>query len=236
MSGEWTYRTSWTTARPATGRITTSRRELGHIAIAFVVLTVDLILMFGGAGLLFGFGLRALAGISVGLVVASAAAAATGFVAHELAHKVSAQRQGYWAEFRMSPSGLLVSLVTAALGFLWAAPGATVVGGLSSLELRRWARTSLAGPLANLGFAAIFFVGVVLTYPGDFALYRWFVLLTWVNAWFGAFNLLPFGPLDGAKVLRWSTEVWIASLLVVGGFAAYATALLYGFPPPSLGV
>ena len=53
-----------------------------------------------------------------------------GFVAHELAHKFTAMRFGYWAEFRKDNQMLLIAVVLAALaGVVLAAPVATVVYG-----------------------------------------------------------------------------------------------------------
>ncbi len=51
-----------------------------------------------------------------------------GFIFHEMAHKFTAIRYGYWAEFRKDNSMLLIAVVLAALvGFVFAAPGATVI-------------------------------------------------------------------------------------------------------------
>jgi Zn-dependent protease len=44
-----------------------------------------------------------------------------------------------------------------------------------------------------------------------------------LNLWLAAFNLLPFGPMDGAKVFKWNPLVWgiitvpawIASLFLI---------------------
>jgi len=48
-----------------------------------------------------------------------------GFVLHELAHKLVAQRYGFWAEFRSDDRLLMMSLAMAYLtGFFFAAPGA----------------------------------------------------------------------------------------------------------------
>ncbi|MCI4360605.1 MAG: hypothetical protein L3J91_02790, partial [Thermoplasmata archaeon] len=165
-----------------------------------------------------------------GLGVA-ALAALTGFVAHEMAHKVVAQRQGFWAEFRMSPAGLLFSLATALIGFLFALPGATVIGGMG--DVREWGRTSVAGPATNLVFGgaflgAAFAVGQVWNAPD---LWASLMFLAFVNGVFAAFNLLPFGPLDGRKVLRWSRAVWTLSfglaLLFIG---SVLVVLLYLVP------
>jgi Zn-dependent protease len=208
---------TWRTARPpAVGRVTTSRTELTQIGIAYAVLTLDLVLVLSGGGLLL-VGSRGGFVVSSSVLLVAAVAAFTGFVAHELAHKVSAQRRGFWAEFRMSPSWLLFSIFTAFLGFLFAAPGATVVGGMG--DRRDWGRTSLAGPLTNLGFAVAFYGGAVAAFDYGSGAATWLLFLAFINGWFGAFNLLPFGPLDGRKVISWNAGVWAVSIVAVATVA-----------------
>ena len=90
-----------------------------------------------------------------------------GFILHEMAHKFTAIRYGYRAEFRKDNSMLLIAVVLAALvGFVFAAPGATVIY-TSSADGRGLSREqngiiSAAGPIINLVlcilFAALFFI------------------------------------------------------------------------------
>ncbi|MCI4369987.1 MAG: hypothetical protein L3J81_01495, partial [Thermoplasmata archaeon] len=167
----------WVGTTPApTRKISTSPTELMHIAIAFVVLTVDIAIVETGLIHSAAFG-----GFDASAVVAGlgfgAAAAFTGFLAHELAHKVSAERRGFWAEFRMSPTGLVFSLVTALFGFLFAAPGATVIGGMGSAP--DWGKTSLAGPALNLVEGGVFAAaGLGLSaVPGQSAAVTFLILL-----------------------------------------------------------
>jgi Zn-dependent protease len=210
------------------GRVTTSRAELTQIGIAYAVLTLDLVLVLSGGGLIL-LGGRSVFAVSLTVLIVAAAAAFTGFVAHELAHKVSAQRRGFWAEFRMSPSWLVFSVFTAFLGFLFAAPGATMVGGMG--DRRDWGRTSLAGPLTNLGFAGAFYAASVVAYHVGSGTVPWLLFLAYINGWFGAFNLLPFGPLDGRKVLSWSLGVWAVAMVAAAALAAVSyLALSSGTP------
>jgi Zn-dependent protease len=37
--------------------------------------------------------------------------------------------------------------------------------------------------------------------------------LVYANAFIAAFNLLPFGPLDGGKIARWKPALWLIMLL-----------------------
>jgi len=228
-----------TVAPPPRHRVTTSRTEILQIGIAYLVLTVDLVIIFSASSPIFGGGGSALVGAFTSSIVAVAAVAAfTGFLAHELAHKVVAQRGGFWAEFRMWPSGLALSFVVAILtGFLWGAPGATVVSGMSEYDRRNWGRTGLAGPLTNVTFGLAFFLTGVIAFEEGIGLVAayWIFMLAWINGWFGTFNLIPAGPLDGRKVIRWSIPVWAGAIVftgVVAGvsiLAAYSVAY-YGNP------
>lgn len=235
MTSRPTYYYTWTTTRPTRPRIHTSRTELLNIGIAYVVLTFDLILILTVAGLFFGQTSSFVSRISVPLVLAAAGAALTGFVCHEFAHKVVAQRLGFWAEFRMSVYGLVVSVITATIGFLFAAPGATVVGGMSEVDRSSWGRTSLAGPMSNVAFAAVFYVAAVGLSLARSPYTIWLLLLVFINGWFATFNLIPFGPLDGAKVLRWRPSIWIAAILLCGAFAVIGYLAFYVYGSPFLG-
>ena len=215
-----------TTAPPAPGRFTTSRIEIRDILIAFVVLTFDLVLILGGTTVL-AAGTAAGVSFALPIILLAAAAALTGFRAHELAHKVAAQRRHSWAEFRMFPMGLVLSVFTAFIGFLFAAPGATVVGGM--YDIRSWGRTSLAGPLTNLAFGTAFLAGaygVGLLGLGGFVLYA-LIVLAFFNAWFAAFNLIPVGPLDGRKVLHWNPTIWLLAMVASAAMAIVAYATLF---------
>jgi Zn-dependent protease len=216
-SGSFSY--TWNPP-PRSSQITTSRTEVMNIGIAYAVLTLDIVILFSGHDLAAGGLSRGgFYGITSTIVAVSAGAAFTGFVAHELAHKIAAQRRGFWAEFRLSPFGLLLSLVTATFGFLFAAPGATMVGGINPADVRSWGRTSLAGPMSNAVFAAAFYAGAVGTFLVGSSIAGWLLVLAFINAWFGAFNLIPFGPLDGAKVFRWDRVVWVFAIVGTGAGA-----------------
>ncbi len=221
------------TPPPRPARITTSRRELRDIGIAFAVLTFDLLILlsgdtFLGGGIVSG-NLAPLTPLGLGV---AATATLTGFVAHELAHKVQAQRLGFWAEFRMWPMGLVYSVFSAVLGVIMAAPGATVVGGMSELDARNWGRTSLAGPATNLAFGTVFFTASVVAFDVGSWLFPLLLLLAFFNAWFGTFNLLPVWLLDGRKVLRWSMPIWVLAFVATAGLAALAGLGLFYFGTP----
>ena len=211
-------------------RITTSPREILHLLVAAVVLTGDIALITVRTFPIGGLGSVSTVELLVALGF-GATAALTGFVFHELAHKIAAQRRGYWAEFRMSPFGLVLSVITSFLGFLFAAPGATVVGEIHAP--RDWGRTSLAGPVTNLLEGGAFLAAAYAIFsvaPGQ-AVVPFLLLLAFFNGWFATFNLIPFNPLDGAKVLRWSGAVWAVSFAVSAVLTVAMFAILFGALP-----
>lgn len=136
---------------------------------------------------------------------------AMGFIIHELAHKFVAQNYGLWAEFRVNPFGAILTLATALSPFFKIiAPGAVMIAGPTSK--RAVGLTSVAGPLTNIVLAALLHVLGLLT--GSFPLAIAARAGAAINAWMALFNLLPFGPLDGRKILWWDKLAW-AGLLVV---------------------
>jgi Zn-dependent protease len=236
MSSGPPYYTIWTPASPPPVSHRTSWTELTHIGIAFVVLTVDLVIILSGRGLLESGTVTGLvAPLSIYFVLLAVAAALTGFIAHEMAHKFVARRLGYWAEFRMWPMGLILSLITSAGGFLFAAPGATMVQGMDPRDVRRWGQTGLAGPVTNLVFAATFYSASLLTFRINSELSIALLFLAVINTLFATFNLLPFGLLDGAKVYRWGVGRWAAAFAVSAAFLVLSYTAFYYYGTPFLG-
>lgn len=150
--------------------------------------------------------------------LASFIAVSSGFVLHELGHKVVAQRYGFWAEFRGQFSGLAMSLAFAlGLGFLFAAPGAVMIWG--RVSNRQNGIISIMGPGINFVIAA-------LAFPFSFAVDadaffpRTMEVVAVVNAILCLFNLLPILNLDGRKVLAWNKPIYFLSLFLALAFVA----------------
>ncbi|MEI7856531.1 MAG: peptidase M50 [Methanomicrobiales archaeon] len=149
--------------------------------------------------------------------------AGIGFILHEMAHKFTAIRFGYWAEFRKDNTMLLFAVLLAALvGFVFAAPGATVIysnnGSGQGLTKRENGIISASGPVVNLllciPFAALVLfggsgMGGLLTYIGIFGIQ--------INAMIAAFNLLPISVLDGRKVMAWNIPIFAVLLIASFG-------------------
>ena len=74
----------------------------------------------------------------------------TGFILHEMAHKLVAIYYGAKARFRMWTQGLVFMLATSFIGVLFAAPGAVYIYG-KKITGKENCNISLAGPLLNTG-------------------------------------------------------------------------------------
>ena len=215
---------TYTPARYAESRpLTTSRTEVLHILVAYTVLTFDIAIVTSALQLFsFASGRFNTEAFLTALPYA-AVIALTGFLVHELAHKITAQRLGFWSEFRASPVGLVVSVLTAIAGFLLAAPGATLIGGQGTV--RDWGRSALAGPAVNLVEALVFLAAAFASVSAGASVGLSSLLFTFAffDGWFAAFNLVPIGPLDGRKVLSWNPLIW------GGTFAAAAIVTAVAF-------
>jgi Zn-dependent protease len=149
-----------------------------------------------------------------------------GFILHEMAHKFTAIRYGYWAEFRKDNSMLLVAVALASLvGFVFAAPGATVIYTNAAdgrgLSREQNGRISAAGPVTNLllciPFAALLVIAGGLTSLNGNILAQIGLAGIQINAMIAAFNMLPISILDGNKVFSWNIPVFVILILAAFG-------------------
>lgn len=134
--------------------------------------------------------------LSPGPVLVALMTAGVGFLLHELAHKYVAQRCGLSAAFQANYTMLAVAVVSAFLGFLFAAPGAVYTQGQRTPREQVW--ISVAGPVTNLVLAAVFFF-----VPGTLGYFGFRI-----NAWLALFNMIPFAGLDGEAVYRYAKGVY----------------------------
>jgi len=176
--------------------------EVRDILIAWLALGVAFTIAISSRG----FGSASFEGLT-SILATSLVTVGSGFVLHELSHKFTAQRYGYWAEFRVWPLGLLLALVTSFIGFIFAAPGATYISGMNISQAEN-GKISLAGPLTNIAVAVAFLPLVLFgVNPNSF----WVQLGSEgvsINIFLALFNMLPVPPLDGSKVFSWSKARW----------------------------
>lgn len=178
------------------------------------------------------------------------------FILHEIGHKLVAKKYGCWAEFRADPKGLRFGIMLSFfLGFLFMAPGAVMVSGL--LKRRYNGYIAVAGPLTNL---TLFIIGIpmwvfILGITGAFDLTTipmlesgsrayvdgnsiiWQSMLVDAGVWWlsanlilGLFNMIPWGPLDGAKVKDWNEQVFYGVFFV---FLVPVLSMFLGFWSPT---
>jgi Zn-dependent protease len=87
------------------------------------------------------------------------------------------------------------------------APGAMMIGG-SVPSAKDMLKISVAGVITNLIFAATFFA---LTFTLQLSAFTYVYLFSaYINAFMAAFNLIPFGVLDGFKVFSINKKIWAA--------------------------
>ncbi len=141
----------------------------------------------------------------------------TGFILHELAHKFTAQRYGYVADYEANPTGLFMALGLSFItggGFVFAAPGAVMIRGKNAQsgyydpvqDGKEFAYISVSGAVVNLFLAIIFLVASqFIANPLGSKVLWW---SSFINIFLAGFNMIPFGPLDGAKVWRYNPVLW----------------------------
>lgn len=194
-----------------------SRIEIRDLSRAWFFVSIAFAIVLSGG--IFGIGK---AHFLQSFIIA-AIAVGTGFLLHEIGHKVVAQHYGCFAEFRADMTMLVFAVLISFLGFVFAAPGAVMIMGHVSKE--RNGKISVAGPLVNIVLALLFLAAFVFISPlgllGNIFSYGFII-----NTWLAIFNMLPFWILDGKKVLEWNKIVYFATI----GFAVLLMILGYTLP------
>lgn len=199
------------------GGISTSRIEIIDILKAWLALSLAFAFIYSGASILNGEVQRAFSLNFATIFLISLFTAGLGFLLHELAHKFVAQHYGCAAEFRAWDQLLYLAVGLAVfIGFIFAAPGAVMISGM--ITKKENGLISAAGPATNY-LLAMAFLGLLYLLP------QWasiFATGFGINLWLGLFNLIPFGPLDGRKVLYWNKIAW-------GGMVLFGVLFLFVF-------
>ena len=187
-------------------------KEFRDIVISALVLALAFGIALSG-----GFRAFQQLGILVLVIGMALVAVSVGFVFHELGHRLIARKFGYFAEYSMWPMGLTIALGFSLFGFVFAAPGAVMIypkataWGTGSLNRQNIGLVSVAGPITNIGLAVLFLILDAIQPTLLFA------LGAQINTWLALFNLIPFGPLDGAKILKWNKGIWLITIAGAGG-------------------
>lgn len=172
-----------------------SNTEIKHLAVATILVI--------GVGLSMGL-FSDLFYTDYVMLSAFAAILTASFLIHEIAHKIAAQREGLWAEFRLTLFGAFLTLISAITPlFKIISPGAVMIAGLG--DRKSIGKTSIAGPLTNITLSTIF-ITLNSLLPQYTLL---FAFAAFINAWIAVFNLIPLGILDGFKIFLWDKKIWI---------------------------
>lgn len=181
------------------GKLKTSNLEIKQLIQAWIV--ISFAFTVANVGLDSGFS------AFIVMLIISLVLVGTGFLFHELAHKIVAQKYGFFAEFRSDPTMLIFALLLSFTGFVFAAPGAVMIAAYG-IDSKTNGIISLAGPLTNFVIALLSF-GVYYLFPLQLILN-----VVAINAFLGTFNLLPFGNFDGAKIFMWNRKIWFLMLAI----------------------
>lgn len=186
-----------------------SRKEITHLAVATLLVV--------GAGLSFPY----MAYDDYTMLVLLSVMFGASFLVHELAHKMMAQKNGMWAEFRLTMMGVVLTLLSILPTFIKIiGPGAVMVS--SSADTKAIGKTSVVGPIANMTIASVFCMATFL--PSS----NWtFSTVAFYNAWIAIFNLIPFGMLDGYKVFVWDKRIWVLAFIASLTLGAISGSVVY---------
>ncbi len=174
-----------------------SQKELKH-------LTVGALLVMG-VGISF---IPQILDLSVLILLSLAIIFTLAFLLHEIAHKLSAQRYGLWAEFRLTLFGALITLLSMVpfAFFKIISPGAVMIAG--PITKKQAGKTALAGPLTTITLSTICTCTAVAAIGASSTVAVIAGFGAWINAIIALFNLIPFSIMDGLKVFRWNKAAW----------------------------
>jgi Zn-dependent protease len=196
-----------------------SVNEIRDLFISFLIISLAFSLLYSGLDYVSLTDILPMVMVGVGL----------GFILHEIAHKLTAMRYGYWAEYKTWTPGLFIALISSLFGFIFAAPGAVHIYGQYMTD-KEDGIISISGPITNI-ILSLIFLAIALILTGSYpellnrfieAPYWIIVLFTTctlgfsINAFLALFNLLPISILDGAKLFRWDPFIWLVTFAAAG--------------------
>ena len=182
----------------------TSRTEIIHLTVGSITVMAVGLSMFGPIWRLGMIGIPA-------SIIGSSMLFMLIFMAHELAHKMTAKHFGLWAEFRLNTIGMALTLISVFSPLIKiVSPGAVMISGIADKKIV--GKISLSGPLTNIIISSLLFIIAYLLPEGlsRIMLLRGAIL----SAWISAFNLIPIGIFDGSKVFWWNKPVWAAAFII----------------------
>ncbi|MCL2134544.1 MAG: hypothetical protein FWH37_03185 [Candidatus Bathyarchaeota archaeon] len=198
----------------------TSQKEIKHLLIAALLVI--------GIGFSIGFYNN---WNHVGMMTVFSVCMLASFLVHELAHKITAQKHGLWAEFRLTVWGTILTVISIFLPLKVIAPGAMMISGTATKK--SILKISIAGPITNIIFATIFFtlsISLQSITTSTNALVYIFVLaiVGFINAFIAVFNLIPIGVFDGFKIFSVNKKTWAAIFIPSLILFLIGVLMLYG--------
>lgn len=193
---------------PRKNRLSSSPKEFKNISVAAVLL-VAIGFSIGLYGRYFG-------GFNFTwtwpLMAAFAAILTSSMLVHEVAHKIVAQQNGLWAEFRLTTWGVVLTLISVFLPIRMIAPGAMMISGSPNGD--EIVKISIAGPITNMIFASVLTASAFALLPSAAGVAYMLFFAAYINAFMAVFNLIPFGILDGWKIFSFNKKVWALAFAV----------------------
>jgi len=147
------------------------------------------------------------------------AGAILGFLVHEYSHREIARRQGCIAGFVLTQFGLALTLFSGLLRSI-GVPFVILAPGYVAIYCRGFARedyVAAAGPISNIVVALVAMIAARFAGYSGLALFLYG--LSVINAWLAFFNLLPFSPLDGSKIVQRNPLAWLVMIIVAAWLA-----------------
>jgi Zn-dependent protease len=185
----------------------TSEKELKDLILAWLLISVAFaIVRTADTGLtVAGF----FSSTFLIMIAISAITVGVGFLFHELAHKIVAQKYHCWAEFRADTTMLVLAVLMSFLGFVFIAPGAVIIFG--NITKKQNGLISLAGPLMNIILAILILPLLFLNITG---IWEEIIISGYIiNAWLALFNMIPVWNFDGAKIWAWNKTAYFITIL-----------------------
>lgn len=217
--------------------------EAVQIAISVLAISVALGIVFAEPGGMISYPKEFLLFLAPLIVTVG-----SGFILHEMAHKLVAIYYGAQARFQMWTQGLIFMLATSFIGVLFAAPGAVYIYS-NNINRKQNGLISIAGPLLNVGLAFFFIILEMIAPITQFFSFLYLLgpgyegygmiggmLHVWrfgaaMNIMLALFNMIPAFPLDGSKVFAWNKGIWIMAVLILLGIGAVviSPAIVFGW-------
>ena len=126
------------------------------------------------------------------------------FLLHEIAHKITAIKHGFPSRFYLDQNMALFSLLSIFFPIKIIAPGAVIFYGTPSEESE--ASIAMAGPLINIILGGIL-LGISFFFSSNWMIFP--LLVSKFSFDLALFNLLPISILDGAKIRKWNSNVFL---------------------------